>query len=363
MQSIISKGKDINDAIDLGLEILDLTKKEVHIEIIESETKGFMGIGSKPAVVKLTKLEPHSSLLTKNKQISDDILEPLITGILDENIERIPTNSTKNYIQDKDINKEFETDLLEGKVWVKNGQLFCKSSPTHFAMVTVNKGIKLYKNNQLVKEKTTIISEKDLYQIKVENEEKETKWTVSISKDQLKVLLNVEPGYKIIRKVPNIVANHHIELVVEETKEIHNSLNYTDVMQKLEALRVTYGFNQDEIVNALKVKEHSTFEIAYGQNPIHGKDGWIEVLVNADTQSGLMEKEDGRVDFREVKTIPTVERGTIIAVVHPPIPGQLGYTGTNDPIPPKQTFPIVLETGIGIAVVEDKIAQPNLDDL
>ena len=74
-----------------------------------------------------------------------------------------------------------------------------------------------------------------------------------------------------------------------------------------------------------------------------------------DTQAGLKEKEDGRVDFREIKTIPTVERGTIIAVVHPPIPGQLGYTVTNEPIPPKQTFPIVLETGNGIVVVEDKI--------
>ena len=50
--------------------------------------------------------------------------------------------------------------------------------------------------------------------------------------------MHVEPGYKIIRNVPNIVANHHIELVTKETKEIHNSLNYTDVMRKLESLRV-----------------------------------------------------------------------------------------------------------------------------
>ena len=189
MQSIISKGKDINDAIEIGLEILDVTKKEVNIEIIQSETKGFMGIGSKQAVVKLTDLESNSSLLTNHKQIIDDIdLEKLITENSNENIEQIPTTSTKNYIRDKDMNEEFETDLLEGKVWVKNGQLFCKSSPTHFPMVTINNGIKLYKNSQLVKEKTTIISEKDLYQIKVENEEKETKWTVSIDKDQLKVI-------------------------------------------------------------------------------------------------------------------------------------------------------------------------------
>ncbi|MCQ6275526.1 FapA family protein [Bacillus sp. V3B] len=356
MQSIISKGKDITNAIELGLEILDLTKIEVNIEIIQSETKGFMGIGSKPAVVKLTKLESNSSLLINNKQIIDHIdLEQLITGIPDENIEQITTTSTKNYIRDKTMNEEIETDLLEGKVWVKNGQLFCKSSPTHFPMVTINNGIRLYKNNQLVKEKTTIISEKDLYQIKVESEEKETKWTVSIDKDKLKVHLHVEPGYKIIRNVPNIAADHHIELVVEETKEIHNSLNYTDVMRKLELLRVTHGFNQDEIVKALEVNEPSTFEIAYGQNSLPGKDGWIEVIVDMNTQAGLKEKEDGRIDFREIKRIPTVERGTIIAVVHLPIPGQLGYTVTNDPIPPKQTFPIVLETGNGIAVVEDKI--------
>lgn len=353
MQSIVSKGKDINDAIKLGLDLLESTKKEVNIEIIQYETKGFLGIGAKEAVVKLTKLDQKASTVTDEKPTIDNVdIEQLVSEFPDEKIEQNVIAAT----QDHDIiNEPINEDLLAGKVWVRNGQLYCKSSPTQFPMVTINDGIKLYKNNQLVKERTTIISEKDLYQLKVDNEEKATTWNISMDDDKLKVHLHVEPGYKIIRSVPDIAADHHIDLVVEEKKEIHHSLSYTEVMQRLESLRVKHGFYQDEIVKAMEANEPSTFEIVSGKSPIPGKDGWIELKVDMDVHEGPKEKKGGQVDFRELKTIPTVERGNVIAIIHPPIPGQMGYTVSNEPLPAKQTLPIVLKGGNGVVVVDDKV--------
>ncbi|WP_274856895.1 DUF342 domain-containing protein [Bacillus methanolicus] len=207
----------------------------------------------------------------------------------------------------------------------------------------------------MIKEKTTIISEKDLYEIKVENEEKETRWKVTMDQHKLKVQLHVEPGYKIIRTIPDIDPDHHIELKVEEKKEIHNTLSYNEIMQKLESLRVKHGFNQDEIIRAMEATEPSTFEIATGIEPKPGKDGWLELKVNMETNIGPKVTKDGRIDYREIRTIPTVEKGKVIAVIHPPTPGQIGYTVTNEPIAPKQTFPIVVKGGNGVMVVDDKI--------
>ncbi|WML49524.1 FapA family protein [Neobacillus sp. PS3-34] len=350
MQSIVSKGKDINEAISLGLEILETTKEKVNIEIMQHDEKGFLGIRSKQAIVKLTKSE-HAPITFSTGDLESQLLDMIIKK------EEAEINASPIILDPPKLDtlSKIYPDELAGKVWIKDGQLFCKSSPTHFPMVTINRGIKLYRNNEMVKEKTAILSEKDIYEIKVENEEKETGWKVSIDEQKLKVRLYVEPGYKIIRSVPDINADHHIEIIVEEKKEIHNVLNYADVMKKLEDLRVIHGFNQDEILKAMEASEPTTFEIATGMKPKQGKDGWIEIKVATEIEEGPREKEDGRVDFREIKTIPKAERGKVIAIVHPPTPGQIGYTVTNEPIPAKQTLPLVIKAGKGVAVADGKI--------
>ncbi|KLV22886.1 hypothetical protein ABW02_20615 [Niallia circulans] len=354
MQSIISKGKDVSEAVKLGLELLDATKKEVDIEVIQNQTKGFMGIGSKEAVVKLTKIEKN---LLERKEVVEPLneidIEEYVINLTDEEIDRSPISS---YDISKEINmEEIPIGLLEGKVWVKKGQLYCKSSPDQFPMVTMKEGVKLYKNNQRVNEKTFIVSDKDFYQLKVENEEKPTNWKISMDEQRLKVHLYVEPGYKIIRNVPDVSPDHHIEIVVEEKRDVVNTINYSDIMQRLESMRVKHGFHQDEIVKAMEAKEPCRFVIASGKSPVPGKDGWIEIKVNMETKSGPKENGRGTVDFRDLKTIPNVERGKVIAIIHPPVPGQIGCTVTNEPLPAKQTVPIILKAGPGVSIVEDKV--------
>ena len=54
MRSVESSAKKMEEAISLGLEKLDASIADVSIDIIEEGTKGFLGIGSKPFVVRLT---------------------------------------------------------------------------------------------------------------------------------------------------------------------------------------------------------------------------------------------------------------------------------------------------------------------
>lgn len=48
-------GKTVDEAIFKGLNELEISIDEVDVEIIQSETKGVFGIGTKPAIVMLTK--------------------------------------------------------------------------------------------------------------------------------------------------------------------------------------------------------------------------------------------------------------------------------------------------------------------
>ena len=65
-KQIEQEGKTVEEALKLGLEALGLSEEEVTVEIIEREKSGFLGIGSKPAKVKLTALEEQEEPAEEN---------------------------------------------------------------------------------------------------------------------------------------------------------------------------------------------------------------------------------------------------------------------------------------------------------
>ena len=60
MRSVESSAKTMEEAISLGLEKLEASIADVTIDIVEEGTKGFLGIGSKPFVVRLTVREEEN---------------------------------------------------------------------------------------------------------------------------------------------------------------------------------------------------------------------------------------------------------------------------------------------------------------
>ena len=54
MRSLEVSDKSVDIAIFNGLQQMGLSIDEVSIEIIQTETKGILGIGAKPAKVRLT---------------------------------------------------------------------------------------------------------------------------------------------------------------------------------------------------------------------------------------------------------------------------------------------------------------------
>ena len=53
-KSIEKTGKTIDEAVELALNELNVSKEQVEIEVLEEPAKGLLGIGAKPALVKVT---------------------------------------------------------------------------------------------------------------------------------------------------------------------------------------------------------------------------------------------------------------------------------------------------------------------
>jgi uncharacterized protein (DUF342 family) len=94
--------------------------------------------------------------------------------------------------------------------------------------------------------------------------------------------------------------------------------------------------------------------IAKGTAPHPGLDARIEVLVPMSDMRLKAQVDDGRVDFRDRGSIPTVEKGTPIAVLHPAEPGQPGRNVIGEVIKPQEVRVLRLRKGKGVTLEEDE---------
>ncbi|RTR36167.1 DUF342 domain-containing protein [Robertmurraya yapensis] len=350
-QSILSRGKDIKEAIQQGLDILGTKQEQVSIEIIQQESKGFMRIRSKEAVVKLTKLEEERKQFKEESfEVSLEEIEHSISKVI-ENIEQVPYNTEVADLFKREQGSFVPEDNV-GKVWIKNGRIHCEPTELKYPTITVCKGVKLLKNGELVKG-TAVATKEDQFEIETIEETVEPNWEITMDAQRLNVILRVEPGFRKSYKVKDMEPDFHINIEAEEKIEVINNLEYKRILEELEELRVVHGFNHSEIVKAVNTEKPGRYVIATGIAPKDGENGRIEILTETKNKVGPKERADGSLDFREVKEIPTVQKGQVIALVHMQTPGLPGATVTNEPIPPKPTFPLSIHTGKGIAMIEN----------
>lgn len=350
-QSILSRGKDIKEAIQQGLDILGTKQEQVAIEIIQQESKGFMRLRSKEAVVKLTKLEEEGLKVIEDAfEVSLQEIEHSISKVL-ENIEQVPYSPEVTDLLKREQGSFIKQDKV-GKVWIKDGRIYCEPTELKYPTITVCKEVKLLKNGELVKG-TVVATKDDQFAIETIEETVEPSWEITMDGQRLNVFLHVKPGLRKTYKVKDVEPDFHINIEAEEKIEVINNLEYKRILEELEDLRVVHGFNHSEIVKAVNTEKPGRFVIATGIAPKDGEHGRIEILTETKNKVGPKERADGTLDFREVKEIPTVQKGQVIALVHSHKSGLPGATVTNEPIPPKPTFPLTIHTGKGVSLIEN----------
>ena len=98
-------GVDVDTAVELALQELKLTRDEVNVEILEESSKGFLGIGSKLAKVRVTPKNDGTDKAHKEKATFDDI-DRILAGLPENNTVVVPDEIRKDY--DKYEEEELE---------------------------------------------------------------------------------------------------------------------------------------------------------------------------------------------------------------------------------------------------------------
>ena len=100
-------GKDVETATALALDELKCSKDEVKITVLEEPSRGFLGIGSKLAKVRVEKIEVSENDKTEKIEVTEEVNETVI----EETVENETTEDTSKKLIRPDNMKEIEEHL------------------------------------------------------------------------------------------------------------------------------------------------------------------------------------------------------------------------------------------------------------
>lgn len=343
-KQVVSKGKTIQEAVILALDLLNAQKEEADIEIVEREQKGFLGLGSKPAVVRVTIRDHEARGIAVNPVSS---YEAIVEAAASLDATEVPAEASPFGAKDESAE---ETDR-EGKIWVQDQRIYCKDAPGKYPLLAPGNKAVLYKNHERVV-KTIVASEQDVFTVKLQDETHDPHWEISMGKDNLEATIKVRPGRQILRKLKDLAPESFIELEVEEQIK-YQTIEHGLVMDKLKEIGIVHGIDIAEIAKACASKEEGTFIIAKATPPVQGKNGYFQPFQEVEIKRGLKERPDGTIDYREIQEFPSVERGQVLGVLHPPTTGKPGISVANEPIFPAVVYPFIVREGKGVSLVED----------
>lgn len=141
-------------------------------------------------------------------------------------------------------------------------------------------------------------------------------------------------GNDIILEISKDELYGYITLLKNESED--NVENQLDVIKILNEVKqyIKYGLNENLLRNLLDKKvTGEKLCIAEGKRPIPGKDGSIKYYF--DLEKPLLPKlnSDGTVNYKELDSINTVNKGDVLAEIIPPVEGEEGIKVNGDAIP------------------------------
>jgi hypothetical protein len=270
-----------------------------------------------------------------------------------ESIENTAAKQAKNIAKaeedfdKKDDNKKYSEP---GKVWVENNKVYVKGLPGKNSLPTLqptNK-LNLFVNGKLIKTKVKV-SEHDQIEVVPLSKEIPFDIKITISKDNLtaymQIQLNTTWHYSLIDQPPQ----ENLILLTTENKTQHLPLSLDDIIDYIKKANVTYGLDFGVIQEFISNPRNEKIVIAKGVAPSESKDDKIDLLFPEKVVKKQFSAEE-KIDFRNMKTIPSVDENELLAIKHDGYTGKSGISVTGEIILPRKHKKIYLRAGKGVCI-------------
>lgn len=128
-----------------------------------------------------------------------------------------------------------------------------------------------------------------------------------------------------------------------------------EIERRLKENGVVAGFIEENISGLAHGQYNGvSVQVAKGEVPHMGKDGWYEYFFRTNVEKRPRVLENGDVDYQNVEWVETVKEGQKLAFYHPAEPGTDGYTVTGKALRGKLGRQQPLLNGKGFILDKDK---------
>ncbi len=131
-------------------------------------------------------------------------------------------------------------------------------------------------------------------------------------------------------------------------------LSAGEIIEILRQNGVVFGVSSESLENILKYPVfNEQILIARGAEPVNGQNGKIEFYFDTGSDKKPVIMEDGKVDYRELNLIESVDKGKVLCSLLPPVQGKAGKTVMGYDIPALDGKPATLPRGRNVEVSQD----------
>ncbi|MFZ5647692.1 MAG: DUF342 domain-containing protein [Bacillota bacterium] len=252
-----------------------------------------------------------------------------------------------------DFSKEIN-DPNSGVAWVKEGIVFVRDPEGEgsLATITPGQGVDLYVNSVLQKDRVQV-SSADRIEVKLAKKEFPGKFKLELTKDKMEAYLIVEPTRMLTHKLVCQKPQQHLVLKTVVREKLVSPLNLEQFKELLSEANVVTGADFGEAVRLIYNPEQARVLVARGIPPGPPVDEKVEIQYPQNFKFTPVIKEDGTVDYYNLKNICCVEEGALLAQKHSGIPGTPGQNVCGEVVLPPPPRKVVLRAGKGAVLSED----------
>ncbi len=234
-----------------------------------------------------------------------------------------------------------------GKVSVSN-----LSGTGELPSVTPCDGVDVYVNGIKIEEKTTV-NDSDEITLKPVCEEEPGSYKIRITPGGLSAVLELKAG--TVSRYVIQDGESESDLVLKTTKLVEKfcPFDLTEILREMARKNISYGIKHGEIQAILSRPDDGLYLIAEGDQPGETVNEQVELKFARRPEENRANVEAGRVDFRDLVEIPSVEAGALLAVRHSGVQGNPGRKVTGEIIPPPKPRPLELTGGKGVDIAPD----------
>lgn len=229
--------------------------------------------------------------------------------------------------------------VIGGKAIVTNPQ-----GKGRFAVIQPGASVQIFVNGKRITQ-AVAVGAGDKIQILPEKVEPQKEIKVRVSPDQMAAFVTVFLKKGQLYEIEDHPPAATVTVQAKQMQELKAEVTKEEVLQALKAEGVVFGIQEESISQAI-INAGKETQVAWGKPPQKGKDAEVHYFFG--------EKEASeKAGFETYREIISVDPGTVIGKISPPLPGKPGQNVYGQPVFPPPPKDAILRAGKGVELRED----------